>query len=56
MEILKLEIIRKIMMLDTLEELKLVKEYVSDAICREMDKEDKEQDEFKKWKADQVNV
>ena len=43
-------------MLDTKEELKLVKENVSDAICREMDKEDKEQDEFKKWKADQVNV
>jgi len=56
MEKIKLEIIRKTMMLDTLEELKLVKEYVSDAICREMDKEDKEQDEFKKWKADQVNV
>ena len=56
MEILKLEIIRKIMMLDTKEELKLVKEYVSDAICREMDKEDKEQDEFKKWKANQVDV
>ena len=51
MEILKLEIIRKIMMLDTKEELKLVKEYVSDAICREMDLDDKEQDEFKKWKS-----
>tara|TARA_R110000824_G_scaffold322197_1_gene508914 strand:- start:282 stop:521 length:240 start_codon:yes stop_codon:yes gene_type:complete len=51
MESLKLEIIRKIMMLDTKEELKLVKEYVSDAICREMDLDDKEQDEFKKWKS-----
>jgi hypothetical protein len=56
METLKLEIIRKVMMLDTKEELKLVKENVSDAICREMDLEDKEQDEFKKWKANQVNV
>ena len=56
MESLKLEIIRKIMMLDTKEELKLVKEYVSDAICREMDKDDHEQELFKQWKANQVDV
>ena len=56
MEKLKLEIIRKILMLDTLEELETVKDNVSDAISREMDLEDQEEQEFKKWKANKVNV
>ena len=56
MEKQKLEIIRKIMMLDTLSEIKTVKEFISDAICREMDLDDKEQEDFKKWKAEKNEV
>ena len=56
MEKLKLEIIKKVMMLDTLKEVKNMRENVSDAISRECDKEDHDQELFKQWKADQVNV
>ena len=52
MESLKLEIIKKVMMLDTKAELKSVREFISDAICREMDLDDKEQEDFKKWKSE----
>ena len=52
MDKLKLEIMRKVLMLDTKAELEIVKENVSDAISREMDLEDNEQEEFKKWKAE----
>ena len=51
MEKLKLEIIKKIMMLDTKAELLTMCENVSDAISREFDLEDQEEQEFKKWKA-----
>ena len=56
MEKLKLETIKKLMMLDTLAEVEKMRECVSDAISRELDNEDKEQEEFKKWKANQINV
>ena len=56
MEKLKLEIIKKILMLDTLAEVKTMGENVSDAISRECDLDDKEQEAFKKWKENQINV
>ena len=56
MDKLKLEIMRKVLMLDTKAELEIVKENVSDAISREMDLEDNEQEEFKQWKANQTSV
>jgi len=56
MESLKLEIIKKIMMLDTKAELLTMRDNVSDAISREFDVEDKEEQEFKKWKANRANV
>ena len=56
MEKLKLEIIKKVLMLDTLKEVKNMRENVSDAISRECDLEDQDQEEFKKWKENQVNV
>ena len=56
MEKLKLEIIKKVLMLDTLAEVKNMRENVSDAISRECDLEDKNEQEFKKWKENQVNV
>ena len=56
MEKLKLEIIRKVLMLDTLKEVKNLRENISDAISRECDLEDQNEQEFKKWKENQVNV
>ena len=56
MEKLKLEIIRKVMMLDSEEELKTVRQNVSDAMSREFELEDQEEQEFKKWKANRINV
>ena len=55
-QILHLEIIRKVLMLTTNKELQDMREYVSNAISRECDLEDKEEQEFKKWKENQVNV
>jgi len=56
MDKLQLEIIKKVLMLNTMEEIKNMRENVCDAISRECDLDDKEQEEFKKWKANQVNV
>ena len=56
MEKLKLETIKKLMMLDTLAEVEKMRECVSDAISRECDLEDQEEQEFKKWKANRINV
>ena len=56
MEKLKLEIIKKVMMLDTKTELDIVRECVLDAISRECDLEDKAEQEFKKWKENQASV
>ena len=53
---LKIAIIKKVMMLDTEKELSKIKLDISDAISRECDKEDHEEQEFKKWKEDRANV
>ena len=55
MDKLKIEIIRKVLMLETMEEVKNLRESVSDAISRECDLDDKEQEEFQKWKAEKNN-
>jgi len=49
---LKIEIIKKLMMLDTVEELNTIKERVINAISRECDADDKNQADFAKWKAE----
>ena len=56
MENKKLEIIKRVLMLNTKTELDTVSENVMDAISRECDKEDHEEQEFKKWKEDRSNV
>jgi vacuolar-type H+-ATPase subunit I/STV1 len=50
MDKLKLEIINKVLMLTSNKEIKDVKEYVQEAVYREIDEDDKQQKEFKKWK------
>ena len=47
----KLDIIKKVMMLDTRLELQNVLNVVGNSISRELDKEDKDQAEFAEWKA-----
>ena len=56
MEKLKLDIIQKVLMLNSKTELDIVRENVRDAICRECDQDDHDQEEFQKWKENQVNV
>jgi len=56
MEKLKLEVIKKVLMLDTKKELQDMRENVSDAISRECDLDDKQEQEFKKWKENQASV
>jgi len=53
---LQLEIIKKVLMLTSNLELQDMREYVSNAISRECDEDDREQEEFQKWKADQTSV
>ena len=53
---LKLDIIEKVLMLNSKTELDTVRENVRDAISRECDQDDHDQEEFKKWKENQVNV
>jgi len=55
-QILHLEIIRKVLMLTTNKELQDMREYVSNAISRECDEDDREQEEFQKWKENQASV
>jgi len=50
MDKLKLEIINKLLMLTSNKEIEDVKEYVQEAVYREIDEDDKQQKEFKKWK------
>jgi vacuolar-type H+-ATPase subunit I/STV1 len=50
MDKLKLEIINKLLMLTSNKEIEDVKEYVQEALYREIDEDDKQQKEFKKWK------
>ena len=55
MENKKLEIIKRVLMLNTKTELDTVSENVMNAISRECDKEDHEEQEFKKWKTERAN-
>ena len=56
MEKLQVEIIKKVLMLSTKKELQIVRDNVCDSISRECDEDDREQEEFKKWKANQIDV
>ena len=56
MEKLKLDIIKKVLMLSTKTELDTVRENVRDAISRECDQDDHDQELFQQWKADRSNV
>jgi len=53
---LKLDIIEKVLMLNSKTELDIVRENVRDAISRECDQDDHDQELFKQWKEDQANV
>ena len=55
MEKLKLEIIKKVLMLSTTTELDIVRDNVMDAISRECDQDDKDEQEFKQWKEERTN-
>ena len=48
---LKVDTIKKLLMLDTKKELIKVRECISDAISNELDNDEKEQQEFADWKA-----
>ena len=52
---LRIEVIKKVLMLDTITSLENVRDNVIDQISRELDKDDQDQAEFKKWKANQIN-
>jgi len=54
MEKTKLDIIRKLMMITTNHELQDIREFVSNAIVRECEEDDKDQEEFKKWKEERA--
>jgi len=56
MEKQKIDIIKKILMLSTKKELELVRDNVMDAIGRECDQDDHDQELFKQWKEDRSNV
>ena len=47
---LKIDIIKKVLMLDTTKELQNVLDVVGNAISRELDEEERDQSEFRKWK------
>ena len=55
METLKIEVIKKVLMLDSITSLENVRDNVIEQISKELDKEDQDQAEFKKWKANQSN-
>ena len=52
MDNLKIDIIKKVMMLDTRQELQNVLDVVGNSISRELDNDDKDQADFAKWKAE----
>ena len=53
MDKLRIEVIKKVLMLTSTHELKNVRDNASDAIGRECDQDDKDQEEFQKWKENQ---
>ena len=48
---MKVDIIKKVLMLDTKSEMQKVYDFLGECISRELDQDDKDQVEFKKWKA-----
>ena len=48
---LKIEVIKKLLMLDTKKELIKARECISDGISNELDNDEKDQEEFAEWKA-----
>ena len=48
---LKVEVIKKLIMIDTKKEIITIRECIADAISRECDNDDKDQADFAKWKA-----
>ena len=56
MDKLKIEIIKKVLMLSTKKELQDLRENVVEAISRECDQDDHDQELFKQWKEDQASV
>ena len=55
MDKLQLEIIKKVLMLSTRTQLDIVRDNVMDAISRECDQDDKDEQEFKQWKEERTN-
>ena len=55
MEKQKLDIIKKVLMLSTTTQLDIVRDNVMDAISRECDQDDKDEQEFKQWKEERTN-
>ena len=55
LKLLKLEAIKKLLMLDTTIEVRNVLDVLGEAISRELDNDDKEHEEFKKWKSEKNN-
>jgi hypothetical protein len=50
MEKLQVETIKKLLMLSSKSELGRVRDYISEAISRECDRDDEDQEAFKQWK------
>tara|TARA_Y100001949_G_C15883848_1_gene284994 strand:- start:306 stop:482 length:177 start_codon:yes stop_codon:yes gene_type:complete len=55
MEKQKIEIIKRVLMLSTLNEVEKVNQNVIDAISRECDQDDHDQELFTQWKEDRAN-
>ena len=55
LKLLKLEAIKKLLMLDTTIEVRNVLDVLGEAISRELDNDDKEHEEFKKWKSEKAS-
>ena len=49
---LKIDVIKKVLMLDTKEELKKVLDFVGVSISKELDNDEKDQKAFEQWKAE----
>jgi len=56
MQTLQLEIIKRLLMITTNKELQKINDVVMNSITTELDEDDKEQEEFKKWKEERVWV
>ena len=47
---LKIEVIKSLMMIESEKELNVIRQCISDSICRECDQDDVDKAEFRKWK------